>query len=242
MELINGLKYNIQGLKLGLKTPKLLLWGIFRLAMVILLTIASAWIILSYHNEIINTIWVRPESAWILWLWYLLSWLLSLVLIGVSTVISYLVSQILFSVVIMDLMSRITEKNITGNVEESNMPVFKLFIFLIKQEIPRTIIPLIISLLLMLGSLTPLGPVFAILSSIIAAIFLAWDNTDLLPARRLLSFQERLNFLKKSLLFHIGFGLPFLVPLVNILFLSFAPVGATIYHLDKNNADKEAST
>jgi CysZ protein len=36
----------------------------------------------------------------------------------------------------------------------------------------------------------------------------------------------------KAIPFHLGFGLPFLVPILNILFLSFAPVGATLYYLE----------
>jgi CysZ protein len=62
----------------------------------------AASLILVYHQEILSLIWAKPESRWILWLWYAFSWLLSLVLVGLSAVISYLVSQILFSVLIMD--------------------------------------------------------------------------------------------------------------------------------------------
>jgi CysZ protein len=87
---------------------------------------------------------------------------------------------------------------------------------------------------MVLGWLTPLGPVLAILSSVIVAIFLAWDNSDLVPARRLYSFKQRLKLLLKSLTFHLGFGLLFLIPLLNILFLSFAPVGATLYFIEKH--------
>ena len=49
----------------------------------------------------------------------------------------------------------------------------------------------------------------------------------------MIPFTERMGFLRKTLLFHIGFGLLFLVPWLNILLLSFAPVGATLYHIDK---------
>lgn len=240
MTLADGITYNIRGLWLGLKTPKLLFWGLVRFFMVIAITIISATFILSYHQEILNLIWSKPESAWIIWLWHMFSWLLSFILVGVSAVISYLVSQILFSVIIMDHMSRITEIKMTGNVKEpEKMPMIKLFVYLIRQEIPRTIIPVMISLILMMGGLTPIGPILAILSSCIAAVFLAWDNTDLLPARRLFTFKERFGFLKKNILFHLGFGLPFLIPVLNLLFLSFAPVGATIYQLDKNILDQK---
>ena len=235
MNLFSGIKYNLQGLSLGLKTPRLLLLGIIRFMVVIIITILSAGLILVYHQEIINLMWNKPANLWIIWLWYLLSWLLSAVLVGCAVVLSYLVSQILFSVFIMDLMSRITEKNVTGSIREpSKIPWWQQFLFLIKQEIPRTIVPVLLSLVLIgLGWLTPLGPIVMILSSAAAVIFLAWDNTDLIPARRMTPFKDRFRLLMGTLPFHLGFGILFLIPLLNILFLSFAPVGATLYYIEK---------
>ena len=219
MNLFSGIKYNLQGLSLGLKTPKLLLLGIIRFMVVIIITILSAGLILVYHQEIINLMWSKPASHWIVWLWYLLSWLLSAVLVGCAIVLSYLVSQILFSVFIMDLMSRITEKTVTGSVREPNkIPWWQQFLFLIKQEIPRTIIPVLLSLVLIgLGWLTPLGPIVMILSSAAAAIFLAWDNTDLIPARRMTPFKERFRLLTSTLPFHLGFGILFATVITLIL-------------------------
>jgi CysZ protein len=236
MGLFKGIQYNLRGLGLGLKTPRLLLLGVIRFAMVVIITIASAGLILVYHQEILNIIWSMPESSWLVWLWHLLSWLLSALLVGISAVFSYLVSQILFSVVIMDLMSRITEKAASGEVlVPSDMPLWQQFLFLIRQEVPRAILPVLLTLLLIIvGWLTPLGPVVTVVSSAIAVIFLAWDNTDLIPARRLVSFSERFRELRRTLPFHLGFGLLFLIPFLNIVFLSFAPVGAALYYLDKN--------
>jgi CysZ protein len=238
MSLFKGIQYNLRGLGMGFKTPKLLLLGLIRFVVVIIITIASASLILVYHQELLNFMWRRPESSWVLWLWYLLSWLLSAVLVGLSAVLSYLVSQILFSVLIMDLMSRITETSVTGTVQQpSKIPMWQQFWFLIKQEIPRTTVPVLLTLLLIIvGWLTPLGPVVTVVSSAIAVIFLAWDNTDLIPARRLVPFGERFRILRRTLPFHLGFGLLFLIPFLNILFLSFAPVGATLYYIDKNKA------
>ncbi|MBW1703103.1 MAG: EI24 domain-containing protein [Deltaproteobacteria bacterium] len=235
MNILKGIKYNLQGLWLGVKTPKLLLLGFIRFAVVIFITIISSGLILAYHQEILSLIWARPESPWIIWLWHVLSWLLSLILVGLAAVLSYLVSQILFSVLIMDYMSRITELMVTGQVNEpEQLSLMRLFSHLIKQEIPRTIIPVLLSLLLMiLGFLTPLGPILAILTSCMAVIFLTWDNTDLVPARRLVPFNERFKLMSKTILFHLGFGVLFLIPGLNILFLSFAPVGATLYYIEK---------
>ncbi len=69
MNLFSGIKYNMKGLSLGLKTPKLLLLGIIRFMVVIIITILSAGLILVYHQEIINLMWSKPASHWIIWLW-----------------------------------------------------------------------------------------------------------------------------------------------------------------------------
>ena len=235
MTFFSGLKYNWQGLRLGLRTPRLLALGLARLVLTVALTVLVAVLALSYHSQISEQIWHRPDSAWIVWLWHLFSWALALILVGISAVISYLCGQILFAVFLMDLMSRITEKMVTGHVAAADsMPVIQQFLFLVKQEVPRALIPIVLTLVLMVaGWLTPAGPVIAALSSAAAVIFLAWDNTDLMPARRLVPFGDRFAFLGKHLLFHLGFGLWFLIPGINILFLSFAPVGATLFHLER---------
>jgi len=240
MTIFRGIQYNLRGLGMGLKTPKLLMLGLVRFLIVILITFFVAGLILVYHQEILSMIWSKPESQWVTWLWHLLSWLLAAVLVGLSAVISFLASQILFSVLIMDMMSRITEKKVTGHVRESsNLPWWRQFLFLIKQEIPRATLPVLLSILLMtIGWLTPLAPIIAVLSTAVAVIFLAWDNTDLTPARQLVPFRERFGSLRRSLLFHLGFGLLFLIPILNIVFLSFAPVGATLYHIDQRKGSE----
>ena len=194
--------------------------------------------ILVYHGDILNLIWARPASYWILWLWYVTSWVLSLCLVGLSAVFSYLISQVLFSVLIMDHMSRITEIMKRGRaLEPEKVPILRLLGYLVMQEIPRTVIPVVLSIVLMIvGWLTPLGPVIMVLSSGLAAVFLAWDNTDLIPARQMVPFRTRFGLLLRTLWFHLGFGLPFLIPVLNILLLSFAPVGATLYHVDRDSA------
>ena len=110
MNLFNGIRYNLRGMWLGIRTPKLLLLGLVRFFVVVVLTVMSASIVFYYHAEILSLVWTRPDSQWLIWVWHFVSWLTSVFLAGVSTVIAYLMSQILFSVVIMDIMSQITER------------------------------------------------------------------------------------------------------------------------------------
>ena len=238
MNFFSGIHYNWRGLWLGIKTPRLLLLGLARFAILLTVTAILIGLILTRHNEVLNLLWSKPESMWLLWLWHMVSWLLALLLTALSTLLGYLLSQLLFSVVIMDVMSRVTEKKMRGNVVEPvSKSVFQQFVFLIKQEIPRALIPMVCLLFLMvLGWFTPLGPVLSLITTGAAVIFLAWDNTDLTPARRMIPFKDRFNTFLKTLPFHLGFGAWFLIPLLNILFLSFAPVGATLYCLEAEKA------
>ena len=236
--LLSGIIYNFKGLKLGLKTPSLLMLGLARLVVILFLTLMAVGYILTKYQEIANVMWTRPESAWLIWLWYLAAWLLALLLSGIAAVVAFLVAQLLFSVVIMDYMSRITERKTAGKeATPPEMPWISYFLYLLRQEIPRATLPVCVSLALMVfGWLTPLSPVLTILSPVMAGVFLAWDNTDLVPARRLESFRGRLRFLRERIVFHIGFGLCFLIPGLNILLLSFAPVGATLYYIEHVDA------
>ena len=240
--IMHGIRYNFRGLKLGLKTPSLLALGIARLVIILLLTVAAIALILSRYQQITEAMWTRPESSWLLWLWYALSWLVAMLLSGISAVLAFLAGQIMFSVVIMDHMSRIAERRTAGHeIAPPSMPWFSYFFYLLKQEIPRATLPVCISLLLMiLGWLTPLAPILTILSPILAGMFLAWDNTDLVPARRLVAFGERVAFLRRHLGFHLGFGLCFLVPGLNIVLLSFAPVGGTLFYLEHSESARNS--
>lgn len=238
MNLISGIRYNYKGLKLGLKTPKLLFLGLVRFIVVVVIAIVTAGLILSYHNEILSLVWAKPESNWVVWLWYAVSWVMTLLLMGISAVVSFLISQMLFSVIIMDTMSRVTEQKMAGREKEKeHISWLNYFFYLIRQEIPRAVIPVIIALVFMvLGWLTPFSPVTTIISALAAGVFLAWDNTDLVPARRQEPFRSRFKFLLRNFSFHLGFGLWFLVPVLNIVFLSFAPVGATLYYIEHIDA------
>jgi CysZ protein len=241
MNLFSGIIYNFKGLWLGMRTPRLLLLGMLRFAVVAILTIGLSGLILAKHADILALLWQRPESAWIVWAWHLASWLLSLLLMGISAVIAFMLAQVLFAVFIMDLMSRITQRLVTGQPATAPKASFIAQMgFLVRQEVPRNIVPVLLALVIMgLSWFTPLGPVLTAVGPLVASIFLAWDNTDLIPARNLRPFGQRFKTLGKTLPFHLGFGLPFLVPVLNLLFLSFAPVGATLYHLDRTKREKD---
>lgn len=235
MNFFSGLSYNLKGLKLGLTTPRLLMLGIIRFILIAFLVFIAGAVVFKYYQDIFTMLWIRPDSMWLVWLWYLVSWIVALLLFAMGAIIAYLLGQIAFAVFIMDRMAQITERIITGKViQPHDASVFKTMVYLIQQEVPRAIFPVFLSAILMvIGWLTPLGPVLTFVIPAVAIIFLAWDNTDLIPARKLIPFKDRFQFLKNNLFFHFGFGLLFLIPIANILFLSFAPVGGALFYIDR---------
>ena len=204
---------------------------------IILITLASAGIALAYHQQVTELVWIKPQSAWVIWIWHIVSWLVALLMVGLAAIVSFLISQVLFSVIIMDAMSRHTEKMAAPALSASQPdPLLKQFLYLVRQEIPRTTLPVVLTLIIMvIGWATPLAPIVTVLSSAAAIVFLAWDNTDLVPARRLEPFSARFGFLTRNLGFHLGFGLVFLIPGLNMVFLSFAPVGATLWYIENHS-------
>ena len=95
MNIFSGIRYNLRGMWLGVKTPKLLFLGLARFFVIVILTIVSTSLFLYYHEQILTLVWTRPDNQWLLWLWQVLSWLISVVLAGVAGVFAYLLSQIL---------------------------------------------------------------------------------------------------------------------------------------------------
>lgn len=235
MDFFRGIKYNIQGVLFAFANPKLLWLGLLRFAIILVLALFFSGLVFFWHEAILAMIWEMPEKGMLLYVWHLASWVLSLLLAAVAVVAAYLVAQVFFCVYIMDYMSRLTEKIVLGTeVSYAQSSWLSFFVYLVCQEIPRAVIPLVITLAVMvMGLFTPLGPVILVLSSITACVFLAWDNTDLVLARKMMPFGQRIGFLRQTLWFHVGFGLLFLIPWVNIVMLSFVPVGATLYHVQK---------
>ena len=74
MEFLNGLFFNLRGLKLGLTTGKLLFWGLVRFILLLLVMSLLTGLILAYHQDLMGVLWAKPESRWLVWLSAPWSW------------------------------------------------------------------------------------------------------------------------------------------------------------------------
>ncbi|MCP4722227.1 MAG: hypothetical protein GY860_22435, partial [Desulfobacteraceae bacterium] len=142
MGFFSGIKYNINGVSLAFKTPSLLMLGLLRFFVVLFLTLFVSGMIFYWHDEILAMIWKAPQGGWLIYVWNVAAWLLSLFLASIAMVLSYLIAQLFFGVFIMDYMSRITERIVLGQeVPFDQGSWVQFFFYLIRQEIPRAILP-----------------------------------------------------------------------------------------------------
>lgn len=233
MHLLDGLICHWEALKLLKKRKTLIFWGGVRFIIILVLFVVFSLIAFAYNDPLLEYIWERPESIIMLVIWKITLILFTAVLLFIAAIFSYIISQILFGVLIADYMSYVTEYELTTKVS-NGAPLFSFnyLFFLIRQEIPRGFLPLIISSgLMILGWLLPLGFAWVFISSLVSGALVAWDYTDLVPARMLMPFGERFSLFKKTFLGHVIFGLPFLVPFLNVIFFSIGPVAGTIFFL-----------
>ena len=93
MKFLAGLKYNLEGLKLGLTTPKLMALGLVRFVLFLALAVGAAILAFKFYQDIFSMLWSRPESAWLVWLWHFVSWIAGLILFGMALMVAYLVGQ-----------------------------------------------------------------------------------------------------------------------------------------------------
>jgi CysZ protein len=237
-----GLWCHIEALKIFRQKKSLIFWASLRFITLIVLFVILSAIAISNNREVLQLLWLKPQNYFLVILWYLLLFITSIILMFAAGIISYIISQILFGVLIADHMSILTESIVTGKITNPQMSLGHL-IFLIKQEIPRTFIPLITtSAIMVFGWILPLGVVLVVASVLLSCLFTAWDYTDLVPARALYSFKERFGMFKKDILGHLGFGLPFAVPFLNVLLFSMGPVSGTLFYLRKHKDGASKTT
>jgi len=63
MEILEGIRFNFRGLLLGLRTPRLLILGLLRFAVVLLIGVGAAGVFFAYHQDILQLIWTKCPAS-----------------------------------------------------------------------------------------------------------------------------------------------------------------------------------
>ena len=142
-----------------------------------------------------------------------------------------------------DILSEQTEIVYIGTKTTTHIPIKRIprtFLFIIGVEFKKIGFYFIVQLILLLFNVIPvIGQIiYAALGGIFTIYFLGFEYVDYSLSRRLMSFKQKweLCLLYKWRVFGYGMAVSIflLVPLLNVIVMSTAVIGATLIALDGN--------
>jgi CysZ protein len=96
-----------------------------------------------------------------------------------------------------------------------------------KEEVKKALLMLVVPIPLLL-----IPVVGAILSFIVAGVFIAWDYVDFSLSRDYPLLKDRIKAVWRYKLILLGFGCPLLIPFLGLLIMPFAILGSTKLYFD----------
>jgi CysZ protein len=223
-ETSRGLKAYTRGLRWLKQHPKYL--GLLFVPMVIAFGLfLFGWgVFFQYDEQLFAWIlFARPESWYMLALYYVCKFFLYVGFLLVGLVSFVLLSNILASP-IYEIVSVAVERDIRGGqVDEVS---FWEALKLMGEELKK------IFFILFISSVLFVIPMVNVLATLVAAFLIGWDFYDYPMARRGWRFSERLTFVSKDFWAVMGFGLWLMIPFVQFILIPMAVAGGTILSLE----------
>ena len=206
-----------------------------------LLTITAVVALLGYYyNDIMASLWDRPEAWYLVVLWYVVKVFVFLLMLMLGYV-AFFVTQSILSSPFNDILTERVEMLAIGK----EPPPFTLARF--TKSIAVTLVHTVVKLsiyvffmvpLILIGWIIPVvGPVISSVGGfIITAYFVSYDQMDFAMARREWSFGRKIRAVTKNLSLTFGFGGSMagilFIPILGILFIPLAAVGGTLLFCD----------
>ncbi len=194
--------------------------------------VAAGAFFLEYHSQLLKFFLFEPGQGWFWVFVYYLAYLLFH--------LTALVVVLLLGVSITNIVAAPVYEQISEAIERDLYPgqlvslSFWQSLRLIPEEIKKALLTLILSLALFLI------PGLNLLAAFGSAFLLAWDFYDYPFARRGLALKERIRHARQDFFAILGLSLWFLIPLVQVVLVPLAVVGATMLGLEKIKREAEA--
>jgi CysZ protein len=167
--------------------------------------------------------------GWIYWAYaHLVKVLLYVVVLVVMFYTFIVVANILASPVYDHLVSRYQRIYQPDAGPAQAISPVKGTLWVIKEEIKKAGLMLVVPLLLLMVPV--IGP---LLGFVVAALFIAWDYVDFSMSKDYPFLRDRIKALWRHKAFLLGFGCPLLVPVLGLVILPFAILGATRLYFDR---------
>jgi len=223
-ETTRGLKGYARGIRWLKSHPRYMVLLFIPMVLALLIMTVGWGLFFKYQDVFFG--WVlfdRPESWWLLSIFYICKALLYVALIAVGFISIILCANIL-ACPVYELVSVAIERDLSGGyVEEVSLwESLKLM----GEEIKKVSFILTVSLILLVI------PGVNLIATFVTAFLVGWDFYDYPMARRGWTFRMRLNFVLKDFWAVMGLGLWLMIPLVQIVLVPMAVAGGTILSLE----------
>lgn len=222
-ETAKGVTCYLTGLAWLKRNPRFILMSMIPISIALIVFMyLSSWILGNQDWIFEKILFAKPESIWMLSVYYLAKTILFAGFFLTGFAMTVLLSNIL-SCPLYEWISAAVENDRTGKVEEIS---FVESLLLIKEELKKVAFILLVTVVLLVI------PGLNLLVFVSTAFLLGWDAYDYPLARRGLSFRRRLLLALRDFWSVFGLGLWMMIPFVQSFIMPLAVVGGTILCLD----------
>ena len=234
-----GMRYPLAGFRFLSGHPELWGWvaipAVLNLVMFVL-GVAASWMA---APALVGRLWSRPEEGLVFFLWFLTVWAVRLAMAAVVGMGVYMAAGLL-AAPFNEVISERVEQAVLGDAGEPwGWRVFlrDTFFSLVHSLATMAIYALIMAPLLLVNLVPVIGSaVYLVLSWGLTAFFLSREMLDGVTSRRRMGFVDKLRLVRRHQALMLGFGvatnLMLWVPVVNLLCMPVAVVGATLMYCD----------
>lgn len=219
-----GIKTYLEGFRWLRNHPKYLALLTLPALMGLLFMIGGVSLFATYDDVIFaKLLFSKPESWYMLLVYYVCKVLLSIAIVALSFLASLLLSNIVASP-IYETVSLAIEMDVTGQRPPSLSLAESLRVII--AELKKVCFILLIFIILLLI------PGLNVISTLFAAFLAGWDAFDYPLVRRGWTFQQRLAFVGGEFWSVLGLGLWLVIPFAQIFLLPLAIAGGTLLNLE----------
>jgi len=230
-----GWKFHIRGIRFGVGHLSFLALSIVPFLVTLALYIFAFYMFILYADDMLRMVWhveTGKSSTLVGWLYWAYTHVVKFLLYPILLFImfyTFIVFSNIMASPVYDHISAKYERMYYQNARPGQAASpGRGVLTVMKEEVKKAVLMLVIPLPLFF-----IPVVGAILSFIVAAVFIAWDYTDFSLSRDCPLLKDRIKAVWRCKFILLGFGCPLLIPFLGLMIMPFAIIGSTKLYFER---------
>jgi CysZ protein len=230
-----GLRFHIRGIRFGFGNLSFLILSVVPFLITLALYTFAFYMFTLYADDLLRMVWhveTGKSSTYVGWLYWTYLHVVKLLLYLIVLVVMFYTFVVLSNVLASPVHDYISTKyermQYQDAPQEQAAPPAKGMLTVMKEEVKKALLMLFIPLPLLF-----IPVVGAVLSFVVAGIFIAWDYVDFSLSRDYPLLKDRIKAVWRHKLILLGFGCPLLIPFLGLIIMPFAILGSTQLYFDR---------